>query len=208
MNPLYVAAVLALGLASLAGDRAVRLRNEKVEVTEYSLKPAESRKIESRHPALTVYFDDASLEFMDQSGRRESVRVTRGEVAFAASAVGVFRNDGPSEARFVRTEFLTDGDAATRGAAGLSPHYKLLLENHYTRTYDIKIPAGGREPRHTHKARVVICLSGATLKHLMPDGREAPSTLKTGEVAWRSGGTHIGQNLGATDLWVIAVEPK
>jgi hypothetical protein len=35
-----------------------------------------------------------------------------------------------------------------------------------------------------------------------------PSTLKTGEVVWRLGGTHIGHNLGHTDLWVIAVEPK
>ena len=30
----------------------------------------------------------------------------------------------------------------------------------------------------------------------------------TGEIAWRRGGTHIGHNLGKTDLWVIAVEPK
>jgi hypothetical protein len=34
----------------------------------------------------------------------------------------------------------------------------------------------------------------------MPDGREEPSTLRTGEIAWRLGATHIGQNLGTTDL--------
>lgn len=90
----------------------------------------------------------------------------------------------------------------------LSPNYKLLFENQYTRAYDIRIPAGTKEPQHTHKDRVVVCLSGAKLKHLLPDGREEPSTLKTGESAWRRGGTHIGQNLGDTDLWVIAVEPK
>jgi hypothetical protein len=42
----------------------------------------------------------------------------------------------------------------------------------------------------------------------MPDGHEEPSTLKTGEIAWRLGSTHIGQNVGKTDLWAIAVEPK
>jgi hypothetical protein len=34
------------------------------------------------------------------------------------------------------------------------------------------------------------------------------TTLKTGEVAWRPGGTHAGQNVGKTGLWVIAPEPK
>jgi quercetin dioxygenase-like cupin family protein len=90
----------------------------------------------------------------------------------------------------------------------LSPHYKLLFENQYTRVYDIRISAGAREPQHSHHDRVVVCLSGATLRHLMPDGRVEPSTLKTGETAWRRGGTHIGENFGKTDLWVVAVEPK
>ena len=94
------------------------------------------------------------------------------------------------------------------GAAGLSPNYKVLIENRSARVYDIRIPAHTREPQHTHKALVVVCLSGATLKHLMPDGTEEPSTLKTGEVGWRLDATHIGQNLGQTDLWVIAIEPK
>ena len=74
--------------------------------------------------------------------------------------------------------------------------------------YDIRIPAGVREPQHSHRDRVVICLSGAKLSHLLPDGRQEPSTLETGESTWRRGGTHVGQNLGTTDLWVIAVEPK
>jgi hypothetical protein len=32
--------------------------------------------------------------------------------------------------------------------------------------------------------------------------------LKTGETAWRRAQTHIGKNVGKTDLWVIAMEPK
>lgn len=91
---------------------------------------------------------------------------------------------------------------------GLSPNYKLILENQFARTYDIRIPAHTNEPQHTHRDRVVICLSGAVMKHLFPDGREEPSTLTTGETAYRPGTTHIGQNLGDTNLWVIAVEPK
>jgi hypothetical protein len=110
--------------------------------------------------------------------------------------------------KLVRIEFRGAGIDDTWGAAGLSPNYKPLFENRYARVYDIRIPAGMREPQHTHHDRVVVCLSGAQLEHLMPDGRIEPSTLATGEIAWRRGGTHIGHNLGKTDLWVIAVEPK
>ncbi len=200
--------VLMFAMTSFLGSVSERLRNEKVAVTEFTLKPGESQGIAGRNPALTVYFDDGSLEFVESGGKRRNVSVKRGEAAFAAAQVMEVRNAGASVLRFVRTEFLTGGNDATWGVAGLSPNYRLIVENRYTRTYEIRIPAGGREPQHTHKARVVICISGATLRHLMPDGREEPSTLKTGEVAWRSGGTHIGRNLGSTDLWVIAVEPK
>jgi hypothetical protein len=54
----------------------------------------------------------------------------------------------------------------------------------------------------------VVCLSGAQLEHILPDGEKQPSTLETGEVVWRLGATHIGHNMGRTDLWVIAIEPK
>jgi quercetin dioxygenase-like cupin family protein len=110
--------------------------------------------------------------------------------------------------RIVRTEYLGKGRSETWGAAGLAPNYKLLFENQYGRVYDIKIAAGMSEPLHTHHDRVVVCLSGAELQHEMPDGRKETSTLKTGEIAWRRGATHVGHNLGNTDLWVIAIEPK
>jgi hypothetical protein len=110
--------------------------------------------------------------------------------------------------RFVRIDFLTAGKEETWGMLGLSPHYVMLLENKYGRAYDIKIPAQTFEPKHTHHDRVVVCLSGAELEHILPDGTIQPSTLKTGEVVWRPGATHVGHNLGRTNLWVIAVEPK
>jgi hypothetical protein len=110
--------------------------------------------------------------------------------------------------RIVRTEYLGKGDSKTWGKAGLAPDYKLLLENQYGRVYDIRMAAGKSEPLHSHHDRVVICLSGAELEHEMPDGRRESSTLKTGEIAWRHATTHIGHNLGKTDLWAIAIEPK
>ena len=91
---------------------------------------------------------------------------------------------------------------------GLPPNYKILVENRFARAYDIKIAPNSFEQRHTHHDRVVICLSGATLEHILPNGQKQPSTLKTGEIAWRPGATHVGHNMGSTELWVICVEPK
>lgn len=134
--------------------------------------------------------------------------VQRGAAQYLGAEPRVIRNTGSSALHYVRVDFLGPGGEQTWGRTGLAPHYKLLFENKYARVCDIRIPAHSNEPQHTHHDRVVICLSGAKLKHLYPDGREEASTLTTGESAWRRGGTHIGQNLGGTNLWVIAVEPK
>ena len=204
-----VCALVATGTATAALQRGVeKLRNGQVAVTEYTLHPGDSLAVDGKYPAVTVYFEGNSLEFTPTGGHPAVSAVRRGDTVFTAAQAGTIRNSGASDLDFVRTEFLTAGKDETWGAAGLAPNYKMLVENRFARVYDIKIPAGTKEPQHTHKARVVVCLSGAVLKHLMPDGREEPSTLKTGEVAWRPGATHIGQNLGTTNLWVIAIEPK
>jgi hypothetical protein len=185
-----------------------KVRNEKVSVTETVLRPGETESVSGNLPGVTVYFEPGTLEVTPAGGKPGKLVVKRGQTRFEPAAPRAIKNTGTGEIRFVRVEFPGAGCPETWGRTGLAPHYKLLLENQYTRVYDIRIPAHTNEPQHTHHDRVVICLSGATLKHLYPDGREEPSTLATGETVWRRGGTHIGQNLGGTDLWVIAVEPK
>ena len=200
--------ILGMALVSLlVAAPAEKLKNEKITSLEYRLKPGEVATMDGR-PSVTVYFDNGSLELSTHSRGAERSSVKRGDVVFYPGPSAEVRNMGSSDLKFVRTEFLTEGGRENWGKTGLAPNYTLLIENQYARVYDIKIEAGAREPQHTHHARVVVCLSGAQLKHLMPDGREEPSSLKTGEVTWRPGATHIGQNLGSTDLWVIAIEPK
>ena len=182
------AVALSVALAVTAMAQTERVRNSRVVVTEYRVARGESVTAGGDLPALIVY--------------------PAGEVVFRAAHTPPFRYSASTEGNLVRIEFLGQGLDETWGPAGLSPNYKVLLENRFTRVYDIRIPAGTKEPQHTHHDRVVVCLSGAQLEHLMPDGRVEPSTLATGEIAWRRGGTHIGHNLGKTDLRVIAVEPK
>lgn len=173
----------------VVAQNSALVRNDKVTVSDFTLKPGDSKTVTGNVPSVIV---DSR----------------RGQVTYSAGGSQTIRNNGDAEVRYVRVEFTGPGANETWGRTGLAPNYKVLLENRYARVYDIRIPAHTNEPQHTHHDRVVICLSGAKLEHLFPDGRREPSSLETGEVAYRRGTTHIGQNLGDTALWVIAVEPK
>ncbi len=158
-------------------------------------------------PNVTVYVSDGVVETTTGDGQRVTTAVKRGEATYRNSGDRL-SNAGPSDLRLVRVDFLGAESKTIWGKGGLAPDYRMLLENGHARVYDIRIAAGTSEPQHTHQDRVIIGLSGAQLKHLLPDGQTVESNLKTGEVAWRRGQTHIGQNVGKTDLWAIAVEPK
>jgi hypothetical protein len=209
MEAILAGALLAMaGAHSLGAATTQEFQNQKVAVTEETLAPGESETLTGAHPSAVVYFagDQAELKYKNGSVHQETIR--RGETLNEPAHAGTLVNTGAHPLRLVRVEFLTAGGDATWGRQGLPPNYHILFEDRYSRTYDIRIPAHAREPQHTHKDRVVIGLSGASLEHILPDGRIQPSTLKTDEVVWRLGQTHVGHNVGDTDLWAIAVEPK
>jgi hypothetical protein len=205
---LVLCAFVALSLpASLAADGIEKIRNEKVVVAEDTLAPGASVAIPDK-PSMAVYMTDGHVAITCADGTSHTKAVKEGETVFLEASAGSIKNAGSTPLHFASVEFLTAGLQETWGMAGLSPNYKMLLENQYARAYDIRIPAQTFEPRHTHHDRVVVSLSGARLEHILPDGTKQPSTLNTGEIVWRLAATHVGHNLGRTDLWVIAVEPK
>jgi len=199
---------LLTGAATLSAKSVEKLKNDKVRVLEVRLGAGAWETVTDGRPSVLVYLagTDAKLSFTDGAKRQE--KIERGETVPEPAALRAIANAGPTPLHFIRVEFLTGGSDETWGMSGLPPNYKQLFENRYSRTYDIRIAAHQKEPRHTHHARVVVCLSGAKLEHILPDGRVQPSTLATGEIAWRPGQTHVGHNLGDTNLWVIAIEPK
>jgi hypothetical protein len=201
-------AAMSSPLLAAGSTHVERIRNDRVIVTEYSLVPGDSIAIEGRLPEARVYFADAAFEVTPRGGAPRSLTVKRGDVVFNMPQARTVKNAGSTEARFFRVEFTGKGSQDSWGTTGLSPNYVMLFENLYARAYHVRIPAGTREPQHTHHDRVVVCLNGAEVEHLFPDGRKESSRLKTGEVAFRAGSTHIGRNIGKTDLWVIAIEPK
>ena len=191
-----------------ASVQTAAIRNDKVIVTDCVLGPSQQLAIKAGRPSVIVYFTYAKLQTTPQGGKTFDSEIKKGAALFDAGTASTVQNAGTADVRFLRIEFVGSGLDETWGRTGISPNYGLLLENRYVRIYDIRIAAGTKEPLHTHHARVAICLSGAKMSHLLPDGCAEPSGLKSGTFAWRPGQTHVGQNLDTTDLWVIAVEPK
>ena len=200
---LFVAAATPIFAAT-----AEVFRNEKVIVTEEMLAPGEQEAVAGEHASVVVFLSGDAVQGKYVDGRKRQDAVQRGEVLNEGAGRRIVTNVGHAPLKLVRVEFLTAGSDETWGITGLPPNYKVLFEDRLSRTYDIRIAAHAWEPQHTHHARVVVCLSGAKLEHVLPDGSVQPSTLKTDEVAWRLGQTHKGHNLGDTVLWVIAIEPK
>ena len=206
---LFVLVLFLVGLpAAVAATRVEKIRNDKVVVTEITLAPGESEAAPPTHPSLLVYITAGTVLHGTVRNERLPRPVDEGEVAFFAAGAQPVLNEGPMPLDFIRIDFLTDGSPETWGRTGLAPGYLSLVENQYARAYDIRVLSHTFEPQHTHHDRVVIALSGANLEHILPDGTHQPSTLDTGEIVWRKGETHVGHNLGTTDLWAIAVEPK
>lgn len=118
-----------------------RVRNEKVSVTDTVLQPGETENVSGSLPSVTVYFQPGTLEVTPAGGKPGKLTVKRGETRSASAGPKAIKNTGSSELHYVRVNFLGAGESETWGKTGLAPHYKLLLEDRYTRTYDIRIPA-------------------------------------------------------------------
>ena len=208
--PISVCIGLSLIVAPVfsAASSVEKIKNPKVVVTEDTLGPGESESILSNRPSVVVPMSDGSAQFIVSGGKSQSLALKKGDVIFHGVGLTAIKNRGASPLHFARIEFLTAGRQETWGMTGLTPNYKILLENRYTRVYSIRIAAHAFEQRHSHHDRVVIVLAGAQLEHILPNGAKEPVILATGEIAWHRAATHVGHNLGGTNFWAIIVEPK
>jgi hypothetical protein len=200
--------ILLAGVAPLRAASVEKIQNDKVRVTEDTVAPGATETFGSQRPSVLVYFSGSAAQLHFAGGKTARATIQRGTTTAEPAGLSALTNTGSTPVQVVRVEFLTKGSEEHWGMAGLPPNYRILVENRYSRAYDIRIPAHGREPRHTHHTRVVICLSGAKLEHVFADGHTQSSSMTTGEIAWRPGQTHVGHNIGDTNFWAIVVEPK
>src|SRR3954454_20662631 len=197
-----VLALLGFPIVCLA-DETEKVRNDKVIAWEESLKPGEKVSATSEKPTLLLYLTAGTVDVARQGAARTKIQTKPVEIEFEPAGFERISKSGSSPLRVLRVEFRGQGSQEHLGRAGLSFHYKVRLENQWARVYDIFIPRKSNEPQHTHRDRIVVCLSGAELTHLFPDGRTELSTLRTGEIVWRKGSTHIGQNHSPDDFHAI-----
>jgi quercetin dioxygenase-like cupin family protein len=101
------------------------------------------------------------------------------------------------------------GQSPSQDAVKLSPqYYTVRFENDRVRVLDYRLKPGEKEVMHSHPAYVVHFLSDATLRTTRPDGTKSETTVKNGDISWREPVSHTTENIGRTELHLVAVELK
>jgi hypothetical protein len=86
---------------------------------------------------------------------------------------------------------------------------KLVLENEFVRVFDIRLPPGAFEAKHSHARGLTISLSDYTNETTsFPDGKVSRGQAKFGDVRWAEPVTHEARNTGTTEQHVIRIELK
>ena len=87
--------------------------------------------------------------------------------------------------------------------------YTLLLENESVRVLEIRLKPGQKAPMHNHPNNHVVYVRNAMrIKLSFPDGKEAVTDLKAGQVLWLEAGPHEAENVGTTDADNLVIEVK
>jgi len=86
---------------------------------------------------------------------------------------------------------------------------KLLFENMFVRAWDIHVPPGVSEPKHSHGRGITVAMSDYDNEtKTVPEGKIARSHTSFGEVKWAEPVTHEARNTGSTEQHVVRIELK
>jgi len=85
---------------------------------------------------------------------------------------------------------------------------KLLMENAFVRVFDINVPPGVAEARHSHARGLTIALSDYENETRQDGGQWRKGSTKFGDVRWAEPMTHEARNSGTTAQRVIRIELK
>ena len=96
-----------------------------------------------------------------------------------------------------RDPVVTDGDK-----------YRVVLENERVRVLEYHDAPGQRTSPHYHPDYVLCSLSAFKRKFVLSEGREAVREVHPGDVTFGKAQSHIGENVGSSDTYVLIVELK
>ena len=93
-------------------------------------------------------------------------------------------------------------------AVALAKTVKVRFENEKVRVLEAQLPAGVREPVHSHPAYVIYVIAGGKVRNYASDGTTSEAELKAGDVIYREPLTHASENIGDTTIHLVMVELK
>ena len=85
---------------------------------------------------------------------------------------------------------------------------KLLMENAFVRVFEIKVPAGVAEAKHSHGRGLTVALTDYENETRGDGGEWRKGVTKFGDVRWAEPVTHEARNSGKTEQHVIRIELK
>jgi len=86
--------------------------------------------------------------------------------------------------------------------------YTVLLENEHVRVLDIRVKPGGSVPMHSHPTCILYAITDVKAIFTLPDGTRRDEVMRAGEARWTGSFSHAAENIGKTELHVLAIEFK
>jgi hypothetical protein len=85
---------------------------------------------------------------------------------------------------------------------------KLVIDNMFVRVFDIRVPPGVTEARHSHPHGVTVAMSEYDNETRQDGGQWVRTHTRAGDVKWAEPVTHEARNVGKTEQHVIRIELK
>jgi len=89
-----------------------------------------------------------------------------------------------------------------------SPSVRILIDNRKVRVQEVRQRPGNKSPMLARPDRVQYILKGGKQRRHYPNGRTKVQTLKSGTVLWQRKEKFAGENIGKTEIHLIAVRLK
>ncbi len=89
-----------------------------------------------------------------------------------------------------------------------SPTVRILIDNRKVRVQEVRRKPGTISPMLELPNRVLYILKGGKRRLHYPNGRTKVQILKTGTVLWQRKEKFAGENIGKTEIRLIAVRLK
>src|SRR5438552_10756698 len=191
-------------------NHKVVLENDAVRILEATV-PLHSAEVPHTHFWPSVFFEQTSPK--DQPWKTLNIRWSEGGPAKGLPDSDHDRHNLMIEIKNVDCQPAPPQELPSTDAVKIhDPNITVVLENSYVRVLSVRVPAGAKEPWHTHTwPAVVVYFNLPPSQRLSPDGKKTPKAeLKQLELRYESDPQplHSVENLGKVVYQAYRIELK